>query len=80
MYWERKTEWAVCYRNNTTLRGIDTNNYAESGIRILKDVVFRRVRAYNLIQVFEFIVVTFELYYKCHLLAIQNGPVYFSSL
>ena len=63
----------MCYRNNTTLRGIDTNNYAESGIRILKDVVFRRVRAYNLIQVFEFIVVTFELYNKRRLLAIAHN-------
>jgi hypothetical protein len=32
MYWGRKTEWAVCFRDNATLRGIDTNNYAESGI------------------------------------------------
>ena len=61
------------YRNNTTLRGIDTNNYTESGIKILEDVVFCRVRAYNLIQVFEFIVVTFELYYKRRLLAIAHN-------
>ena len=73
MYWGRKTEWAVCFRDNATLRGIDTNNYAESGIRILKDIVFRRVRAYNLIQLFEFIVVTFELYYKRHLLAVAHN-------
>ena len=72
-YWKRKTEWAVCYRNHSLLRGIDTNNYAESGIRILKDIVFRRVRAYNLIQVFEFIVVTFELYYMRRLLAIAHN-------
>ena len=35
------------------MRGISTNNYAESGIRILKDIVFQRVKAYNLIQLFE---------------------------
>ena len=52
------------------MRGINTNNYAESGIRILKDIVFRRVKAYNLVQLFEFITVTFELYYKRRLLAI----------
>ena len=63
----------MCYRNDSLFRGIDTNNFAESGIRILKDIVFRRARAYNLIQVFEFIVVTFELYYMRRLLAIVHN-------
>ena len=26
------------------MRGININNYAESGIRILKDIVFKRVK------------------------------------
>ena len=64
----------MCYRNSSTLRGIDTNNYySESGIRIIKDIVFCRVKAYNLILVFEFIIVTFELYYMRHLLAIAHN-------
>ena len=67
-YWERRREWAICFRTATTMRGINTNNYAESGIRILKDIVFRRVKAYNLVQLFEFITVTFDLYYKKRLL------------
>ena len=50
------------------MRGINTNNYAEPGIRILKDIVFNRVKAYNHIQVFQFLTVTFELYCECHLL------------
>ncbi len=69
-YWIRRREWAICFRSAATMRGINTNNYAESGIRILKDIVFRRVKAYNLIQLFEFVTVTFELYYKRRLLAI----------
>ena len=52
------------------MRGINTNNYDESGIRILKDIVFKRVKAYNLMQLFNFITVTFEMYYKRRLLAI----------
>ena len=46
------------------MRGIDTNSYAESGIRILKYIVFKRVKAYNLVQLFEFLIVTFQLYYE----------------
>jgi len=45
-YWKRRNEWATCFRSGETMRGINTNNYAESGIRILKDIVFRRVKAY----------------------------------
>jgi len=52
------------------MRGINTNNYAEFGIRILKDIVFERFKAYNLIQLFNFITVTFDMYYKRRLLAI----------
>ena len=70
MYWERRQEWAICYRDSTSTRGINTNNYAEAGIRILKDIVFQRIRAYNLVQIFEFIAVTFEMYYERRLLAV----------
>ena len=55
------------------MRGINTNNYAESGIRILKDVVFRKIKAYNLVQLFEFLTVTFEMYYERRLLAVAHN-------
>ena len=29
-------------------RGNNTNNYAEAGMRILKEIIFGRVKAYNL--------------------------------
>ena len=38
-------------------------------MRSLEDVVFGRVKAYNLVQLFEILTVTFELYYECCLLA-----------
>ena len=69
-YWERWQEWAICYRDSTSTRGINTNNYAQAGIRILKDILFQRIRAYNLVQVFEFITVTFEMYYEHRLLSV----------
>ena len=47
-YGEELGTQTVCFRDNASMRGIDTNNYAESGIRILKDIVFKRVKAYNL--------------------------------
>ena len=74
-YWTRRKEWAVCFRDQAALRGTNTNNYAESGIRILKDLVFRRVKAYNLVQLFQFITHTFETYYERRLLAVAYDRV-----
>ena len=34
---------------------------------------FKRVKAYNLIQLFEFLTVTFELYYEHRLLAVAHN-------
>ena len=54
--WEKRSFWAHCYWRSTIIRGNHTNNYAEAGIRILKDLVFARVKAYNLVQMFYFVV------------------------
>ena len=62
-FWERRSEWALSYRVDRMMRGNHTNNYAEAGIRILKEIVFGRIKAYNLIQMFEFITNTMEKYF-----------------
>ena len=72
-YWSRKEEWCIAYRSCVPMRGNTTNNFSETGIRILKDIVFRRIKAYNLIQVFDFITIIFESYYKARLLAIAHN-------
>ena len=46
------------------------NNYEDAGIQLLNDIVFQRIRAYNLVQLFKFIAVTFEMYYKRRILAV----------
>lgn len=38
------------FRDNALMREIGTNNYTDSGMCILKDIVFKRVKAYNSIQ------------------------------
>ena len=72
-YYARKKEWGICYRNRLLARGNYTNNYAEAGIKILKDVVFKRTKAYNLVQLFDYMTVTFEIYYERRLLAVAHN-------
>lgn len=84
-FWERRSEWALSYRLGKTFRHNHTNNYAESGIRVLKEIIFGRLKAYNLIQMFDFFTVTMEKYYTSRLLDLAhsrfrpgNTPVYTS--
>ena len=48
------------------------DNIAEAGIRIIKDFVFERIKAYNLVQMFG---LTIELYFQNRLLDIAHSRV-----
>ena len=54
-------------------RGNHTNNYAEAGMRILKEIIFGRVKAFNLIQMFQFVTTTMEAYFTNRLLDIAHS-------
>ena len=69
--WERRSEWALSYRVGKMVRGNHTNNYAEAGMRIIKEIVFGRIKAYNLIQMFQF--VTMEKYFVNRLLDMAHS-------
>jgi uncharacterized protein (DUF2164 family) len=49
-------------------RGANTNNFAEAAVRVLKDKVFERVKAFNLMQMVDFILTRLEGYYERKLL------------
>ncbi|KAG1662103.1 hypothetical protein GQR58_021112 [Nymphon striatum] len=72
---ERRHAWAVCYRNDLPVRGNNTNNYAEAAMRILKDQIFERVRAYNVVQLLDFLVTRMNAYNERRLTDLSNGRV-----
>ncbi|XP_065207575.1 uncharacterized protein LOC135836577 [Planococcus citri] len=57
-----KEKWCLAYRKGLT--GHHTNNYAEISIRLFKENVLNRVKAYNFIALLDFIASTMELFYK----------------
>lgn len=65
----RKSEWALALRKHLMLRGNNTKNISEAGIRILKEIIFQRVQAFNLVQIFDFITITLEMLFEQRLLA-----------
>lgn len=61
-YWKFKEKWCLCYRDYR-VRGSHTNNYSEAAIRVMKDQVLSRVKAYNLISLIDFICTGLEEVY-----------------
>ncbi len=72
-HWLRRLQWAICYRSNIITRGNNTNNISEAGIKIVRELVFGRIKAYNLIQMFQFVTEGFETYMKRKLLSIAHN-------
>lgn len=66
-------EWALSFREDLLIRGNHTNNYSEASIGILKELIFKRVKAYNLIQMFEFVTEAFEFYHQRRLLSVAHN-------
>lgn len=57
------------------LRGHNTNNTVESAMRIIKDKIFKRLKAFNVVQLIDFFVTRFEQYYERRLINIANNRV-----
>jgi len=64
----RMGEWAVCYRKNLQIHGHNTNNIVEASIRIFKDIVLERCKAFNAAALFDIVFNVLENYRKRRLI------------
>lgn len=62
--YSRRERWALCYRSMLPVRGNNTNNYCEAAMRILKDKILLRTKAYNVPQLFDFLATRLSNYYE----------------
>lgn len=69
----RAKEWALCFRIDILLRGTQTTNYTESTFRQLKDLIFQRLKAFNLVQLFDFLTTKLESYYQSRIAELLNN-------
>lgn len=70
--YKRKHEWAHTFRTDIITRGNNTNNYCEASIRIFKDLVLQRCKAFNASALLDFVCKVFENYHKKRLLSFAN--------
>lgn len=61
-FFDRRTEWVLLHRQDLMTRQNNTNNYAEATIRILKDIVLCRTKAFNVVALTEFCISMWEPY------------------
>jgi len=71
-YWARKELWCLAFRD-VTVHGNQTNNFSEVNVRIFKDIVLSRNKAYNAIALVDFICTGLEDYYLRRLRTFVNG-------
>jgi len=62
-YWTYKEKWCICFRDSYS-RGHVTNNYCEVAVRLYKDHVLGRVKAYNVLALIDLTSTALEDYYK----------------
>lgn len=72
--WGRRQQWCYAY-SVPQMRGHHTNNFSEITVRIFKDNVLTRCKAYNAIALVDLIVSVFERFYKDRLLNFAHGRV-----
>ncbi|CAL9690696.1 unnamed protein product [Knipowitschia caucasica] len=71
--YDRRNLWAICYRENMPTRGNHTNNYCEAAVRVLKEKVLFRMKAFNTLQLVDFIMTRMESLYARRLIGVANN-------
>lgn len=74
-YRNRMLEWCICYRNQFPTHGHNTNNIVEASIRVFKDIVLERCKAFNSAALVDFICKILEDYHKRRLIKFSSFRV-----
>ncbi|XP_063965028.1 uncharacterized protein LOC135156449 [Lytechinus pictus] len=73
----RRNAWALCLHQsaNLPLRGNVTNNFVEDAMRVIKEKMFNRPKAFNVTQLFHFLVTRLTSYYEHRLIDVSNNQM-----
>jgi len=74
-YRNRMLEWCICYRTQFPTHGHNTNNIVEASIRVFKDIVLERCKAFNSAALVDFICKILEDYHKRRLIKFSSFRV-----
>ncbi|KAJ8273945.1 hypothetical protein GJAV_G00107270 [Gymnothorax javanicus] len=69
----RRECWALSYRGSLLTRGNNTNNLTEAAMRVLKDRILQRTKAFNPPQLLDLLTSRLEVYYETRIVDIALG-------
>ena len=72
-YYNRKAMWSTSERQDLLTRGNNTNNFCEAAMRVLKDKVLERTKAFNIPQLVDFLTNHLHDHYQQRLVDVANG-------
>ena len=70
---ERQQEWVALHRVHLITRSHHTNNFAEASIRVMKDILLHRTKAFNIVALVEFCGVVWNQYAVTRLLSFAHN-------
>ena len=70
---DRKEMRALSFRGDILTRGNDTNNFAEAAMRVLKDKILQRTKAFSVPQLADFMCTMLQDHYHQRLVNVGNG-------
>ena len=74
-YWQRRQLWCMAWRD-ASLMGHNTNNFSEATIRVFKDIVLGRGKAYSVVTLVDFTCTVMEDYYRHRLRIFSQSRVH----
>nr|XP_054770098.1 uncharacterized protein LOC129277934 isoform X2 [Lytechinus pictus] len=72
-YYGRKEKWAIACRLDLQVRGNNTNNFCEAAMRVLKDKILERTKAFSIPQLADYMSTFLDDYYQQRLIDVANG-------
>ena len=63
-YMKRKSMWALCQRLELRICGNNTNNFCEAAMRVLKDKILERTKAFSVPQLADYMSTFLQDYYQ----------------
>lgn len=60
----RAEEWCPAYISHFITRGHTTNNISEANFRIIKDKIMERLKAFSVVQLFDFLTTRYEAFFE----------------
>jgi len=70
---QRGDEWLAVRRQNIITRGNNTNNFSEATMRVLKDIILKRTKAFNVVALVDFCSTVLQSYAVKRLLSFAYG-------